>query len=365
MHLNQSPIRQSGAERNVTLIFPAVDQVAADYRMAASRRGEPTICASSVAVAGTPFETEEVVGLPMIYEAAFADRFLALVRDRCISRVFCPVATVHAFLRRFITEHRLDLALVGESPVAEQMVRHQDLMSRARRVHALMESIGEDASLLSLQEIASLLKFSAAIYGESNEDKLGAMMAVACSAPRGDVVEIGCLMGRSAFVLLFLAARHQLGSVLTVDPWASTECTQTDSPPELQAVVDEWDYDVLSEGFLVSTALLHQGRHCHLRMPSNVAIGIYQNGRLPPVAPPWARRIGLIHIDGNHDYAAVAEDCRQWVPHIAPGGWLVLDDYVWAHGDGPWRVGNEMLERQADRIERSFVCGKALFVRLK
>lgn len=216
---------------------------------------------------------------------------------------------------------------------------------------------------MSLHEVASLLKFSATIYGESNDDKLGAMMAVACSAPRQDVVEIGCLMGRSAFVLLFLASRHQLGPVLTIDPWASMECTQADSPPELQIVVDEWDFEVLGEGFHTSTALLHQGRHCHLRLPSSVALEKYAGGKLPAVALPWSGHIGLIHIDGNHDYAAVEEDCRQWVPHSAPGGWLVLDDYVWAHGDGPWRVGNELLEHAADRIERSFVCGKALFIR--
>ncbi len=47
----------------------------------------------------------------------------------------------------------------------------------------------------------------------------------------------------------------------------------------------------------------------------------------------------------------------------APPSWLVLDDYIWAHGDGPYRVGNQLLARQADRIERAFVCGKALFVR--
>lgn len=354
-------IRSEGAE-DVTLIFPAVDQAATEYQAAAFRRGERTICAASVGVAvgglaGQPMH------LPMIYERDFPERFLALVREHSVARVFCPVATVYAFLVKFIASHQLALAMVGESPVAQQISRHQDLMARARRVHLLVGTIGEGGANLSLHEVASLLKYSATIYGESNDDKLGAMMAVACSAPQQDVVEIGCLMGRSAFVLLFLATRYQLGAVLTIDPWAPAECAQEDSPSELQAVVDEWDYEALSEGFFVSTALLHQARHCHLRLPSNAAIARYESRHLPAVTPSWSGRIGLIHIDGNHDYDAVAEDCRQWVPWIAPGGWLVLDDYVWAHGDGPYRVGNEILERDAWRIERSFVCGKALFIR--
>jgi len=42
----------------------------------------------------------------------------------------------------------------------------------------------------------------------------------------------------------------------------------------------------------------------------------------------------LVFVDGNHDYEHVREDCGLWLPHLAPGGWLILDDYVWFHGDG-------------------------------
>ena len=356
---------QADAPGNVTLIFPAVDQAATDYQTEASRRGERTICAASVGATSIACQAAEPIYLPMIYESSFPDRFLALVRERSVARVYCPVATVYAFLVKFIADRKLALTLVGKSPVAQQIHRHDDLMARARSAHSLVRAIGEREGTLSLHEVASLLKHSAIIYGESNDDKLGAIMGVACSAPQQDVVEIGCLMGRSAFVLMFLATRYRLGPVLTVDPWAPDECTQQDSPAELQAVVDEWDYETLSEGFFVNTALLQQGRHCHLRAPSNAAIAQYESLRLPAVVPPWSGRIGLIHIDGNHDYDAVADDCRQWIPRIVPGGWLILDDYVWAHGDGPYRVGNELLEREAGRIERSFVCGKALFIRWK
>ncbi len=363
--MRETAMDQAGTPGNVTLIFPAVDQAATDYQAAAFQRGEQTICAASLGATSVACQAGESIYLPMIYESSFPERFLALVRERSVARVYCPVATVYAFLVKFIADRKLALTLVGESPVAQQIHRHEDLMARARRVHSLVQAIGEKEETLSLHEVASLLKHSVIIYGESNDDKLGAMMGIACSAPQQDVVEIGCLMGRSAFVLLFLATRYRLGPVLTIDPWAPAECAQQDSPAELQAVVDEWDYEALSEGFFVNMALLQQGRHYHLRKPSNDAIARYESLRLPAVNQPWSGRIGLIHIDGNHDYAAVADDCRLWVPRIAPGGWLILDDYVWAHGDGPHRVGNELLERDAERIERSFVCGKALFIQWK
>ncbi|NBQ05037.1 MAG: class I SAM-dependent methyltransferase [Actinobacteria bacterium] len=77
----------------------------------------------------------------------------------------------------------------------------------------------------------------------------------------------------------------------------------------------------------------------------------------------YERHVAVIHIDGNHDYSSVREDCELWLTRLVPGAWLILDDYIWAHGDGPYRMGNELLRDEVDRIERAFVSGKALFVK--
>jgi len=63
----------------------------------------------------------------------------------------------------------------------------------------------------------------------------------------------------------------------------------------------------------------------------------------------------------NHDYGSVKKDCELWLDRMLPGSWLILDDYIWAHGDGPYRAGNELLLDQPERIGCAFVCGKALF----
>lgn len=47
-----------------------------------------------------------------------------------------------------------------------------------------------------------------------------------------------------------------------------------------------------------------------------------------------------------------------------PGGWLILDDDVWAHDDGPRRVGDALPAEQGANVRRAFVGGKALFVKL-
>lgn len=347
------------APASTTLIFPAVNSAARDYLKAARARQERVLCAASASADGVASEDAQVLELPSIYDAGFDEAFLRLQRDHRIERIYCPISTVHVFMRRWIAAHDVPLVLLGESPVAEEMARHRELMQRADRALDLIVALRAGGSTLARVEVAALLKFSSSIYGESNDDKLAAMMAIAASAPRGDVVEIGSLMGRSAFVMLHLARRFELGTVLTVDPWSPVECHQGDSPAGLQAVVDEWDYELLAEGFAVSTALCPG--HRHLRQPAHEAYAVYRERA--GGAGQWEGRIGLIHIDGNHDKHAVAQDCRLWLPRLVEGGWLVLDDYVWAHGDGPREVGDRLLAQFSARILHAFVCGKALFIR--
>ena len=75
--------------------------------------------------------------------------------------------------------------------------------------------------------------------------------------------------------------------------------------------------------------------------------------------------IAFIHIDGNHDYESVKEDYELWSPLVKADGWIVLDDYFWPSGDGPKRLGDEILEYEKDKFSNIFVAGKALFLQLK
>lgn len=68
-------------------------------------------------------------------------------------------------------------------------------------------------------------------------------------------------------------------------------------------------------------------------------------------------------MDGNHAYAHAKSDIVGWAPHIVPGGWLVVDDYIWPYGDGPRRAGDELLADWTGRYDCAFVAGSALFVR--
>ena len=352
-----------------TLVFPAINQLALNYLAEAKARDEKTICAASVSADDVALDWGTVHHLPTIYESSFLVEFIALVNTHGIRRLYCPVAAVHDFIRHLIVRERLALVLLGESPIRQQVQAHQQLIARTRRLLPLIAACANGSEALSELEAAGVLRQSSLIYGESNDDKLAALMGVFSNAPRGDVVEIGSLMGRSAFVLLYLAGRFDIGNVLTVDPWTSEQALQHDSPGSFQTLVDHWDFEVLSEGFQINMLPFSRGQHAHLRQPSQAAHAYYQ-AHSPIVdyrgaQVPYTGQIAVIHIDGNHDYAQVSEDCRLWLPHLGKGSWLILDDYIWSHGDGPYRVGNDLLRDKAEQISCAFTCGKALFVQFR
>lgn len=357
------------APQKVTLVFPAVGEEALAYVRTAKAKGEMVVCASSIAGDTAFADFGSVRALPSIHDLGFQDAFLALVAQEFVGVVFSPVSTVYAFLRQFLPAHCPGVQLIGDSPVQRQMDQHRLLMSKAAIYYPWIEMCAEIDCKVSRVDVAAVLRQASLIYGESNDEKLAAMMGVFATAPFGDVVEIGSLMGRSAFVLLFLARHFSIGNLLTIDPWSALECTQNDSPSTLQLVSDEWDYEVIREGFAVNLAAFGFKDNAHLRMPSSDGFSHYdktsQAMSLGGHRVSYTGKVAVIHIDGNHDYSSVKQDCQLWLSKLTHGAWLILDDYIWAHGDGPYHTGNELLREEAARIDRAFVSGKALFVKFR
>ena len=349
-----------------TLIFPAVTPEAIDYAGKCRREGRRVVGAASVTADTTGYD--HWVSLPGIGEDSFSTAFIDLIGQEGISHLFAPVASVWLFLERFIRERNLPLILVNESPFTAQARQYAELLRTADRLQPFERALAQGASRLGREAIASILRQARLIYGESNEDKLTALMGIFASAPKGDVVEIGSLMGRTAAVLRLLAETYEIGPVLTVDPWAGDAAVQKDSPEYIQDMAFVWPKNSLPDGFRINMLGMGNRNFAHLRLPSAQAFPLYASGQhfsdadFPGFTP--CGRISVIHIDANHDYAAVKEDIDLWGTLLAPGAWLVFDDYVWMHGDGPRRVGDDFLVRNFDGIELAFCCGKALFCKL-
>jgi predicted O-methyltransferase YrrM len=68
----------------------------------------------------------------------------------------------------------------------------------------------------------------------------------------------------------------------------------------------------------------------------------------------WNRPIGMLWIDGNHEYEAVLCDIDLFVPHVAVGGWIAFDDATTGECPGVTRAiaermaGNSRYQHVAD-----------------
>jgi hypothetical protein len=351
------------------LVLPGGLAESLAFRDSAAAGGRRLIGASSLANDPAAARYDAWCHLPSIHDPGFDAAFFDLLGHHGIAAIFCPHAMIHVRLEELARHEGARFKLLNPPPQAAAEQRVASDLARGRAALPFMAALADGASSLSELEVAGLLRACEAITGQSDEIKLTAMMALFADLPKGDVVEIGGFWGRSAFALAWLAARFAIGPVLVVDPWDAGEAVQRSAPELVQRDSGRQDWDVIHKGFLLNLLPVAPGRLVYLRLTSAEGAAHYGAAPLRLDSPPFGNvslsgDISLLHIDGNHDGEAVALDVALWLPRLRSGGWLVLDDYVWPHGDGPARAGDALLAELGPRAARSFVAGKALFVRI-
>jgi Methyltransferase domain len=136
------------------------------------------------------------------------------------------------------------------------------------------------------------------------------------------IVEIGVYRGRLFLPLAGLMAGLRRGAMIGIVPYSPAAAVQTDVEREgidLIAWPETVDWEGIHDAVLAGMARWETAAHSQLL-----------RARSEDVAADFAARpIDLIHIDGNHDRAAVTRDIELFLPHLKPGGILVMDDIAW------------------------------------
>ncbi len=136
------------------------------------------------------------------------------------------------------------------------------------------------------------------------------------------IVEIGVYRGRLFLPLAGLMAALGRGTMVGIDPYTAADAVQTDVKHEaldLVAWPETIDWDGMYEEVRAGMRRWEAEAHAELL-----------RARSEDVAADFAARpIDLIHVDGNHDRAAVTRDLELFLPHLKPGGLLVMDDIAW------------------------------------
>lgn len=344
---------------NKMLFFPGSMSTALDLLPIFGK--ESVVGASSVPDDSARAHYSAWAFLPYIFDEKFSDAFRNLVGKEGIDGVFTSHSGVWYVLKKIIESEGLTVQLFGANPAYRERAVIQRAFTTADNV-PLNRQFGDGLSNL---EYAALLRQASTILGEMDECKIGAFAETAPAWPNGDVVEIGSLYGKSAYVLSWLAARFSVGNVLSIDPWCCYE--QKEAGPIVETMAGDRNLDLIYVGYLMTALSVGRGNMNFIRLESQKAMSAYEKGVVVNDElgeTNYVGKIALLHIDGHHDYAYVKQDIADWSPKIVDGGWLVIDDYDWIFGDGPNLAAKEFVMEHSLRIQRNFVAGGALFLQL-
>lgn len=351
------------------LIFPGGMPRSLDFLQRCLVEGRPVIGASSLGHDPARQRYPAWEFLPFVTDPGFAAALGEVLRKHEIGGVFTPNIVVWNHLSQVLPTIAPGVTLVNESPVNESLGSYRAALAKARQFLAdyyCFSALTGPGRRWSETGLAGLIRLADTVPGMCDEFKLRALVEISSSMGAGDVVEIGTWWGKSALILAFLARHAGVGPLLCVDPWANDLLKQ--SEPLVDGGSSQVDADEAFEVFLIGLGPVALGDMNYLRLPSTEAAGVYRAGLTveTPVfgATRYNGSIAVLHIDGNHAYEAAKSDVAAWACHVAPGGWIIIDDYVWPYGDGPRRVGDEFLAAERERIDTAFVTGSALFIRL-
>ncbi|GAA2087413.1 class I SAM-dependent methyltransferase [Streptomyces albiaxialis] len=161
------------------------------------------------------------------------------------------------------------------------------------------------------------------------------------------LLEVGTYCGRST-LLLADAARAAGVTALTVDHHRGSE--------EQQPGWEYHDPEVVDPEVGRMDTLPTFRRTLHAAGLEEHVVALV--GRSPQVAAVWGGRLGLVFIDGGHTDEHATGDYEGWVPHLAPGGLLVIHDVFPDPADGgqaPYRIF--LRARESGDFEETSVTG--------
>lgn len=362
----------STAVNKPILIFPAGVPRSLEYLERCKRDGQAVIGSSSLAYDVSKSQYPEWAFLPYVNDPGFQQALQDLITERGIAGIYTPNPVVWSYLDNVLKQMQPPVTLVNASPVHDEMSGYRAAVAQARKTLSTPLSIaaatGGKAALSEL-ELATLFRHGNVIPGMCDNQKVSALYEIARHSVQGDVVEIGSAWGKSAFILARLARLYQIGKTLCIDPWHSEYLVQNDDGGLVDGCIDEYDFDEALRVFEMNLLPYSANDINYLRLPSVAAEQQYAT-KTPVNSPSfgstvYAGGVALLHIDGNHAYEAVQSDITAWSPHVVPGGWIVLDDYIWPYGDGPRRAGDAFLAQHSEHINCSFIMGTALFMQLR
>ncbi|MFZ4541884.1 MAG: class I SAM-dependent methyltransferase [Rickettsiales bacterium] len=354
------------------LLFPGGMPESLSLMSTLTRARNGVVGASSIVNDASISLYEHWTFLPLVNAPEFKAELLRVIAEHGITAVYCPHTAIGQHLKSMAARGDLQVELVVEE-FARRSTEHQNsVLARVKQYEELplvLDARAQAPALSTLQK-TSLIIHALRAEGQSNDDKLLAMIEVARSCPQGDMVEIGTFWGRSAMMLAMLNQHYPTGNLLCIDPWTNDGAIQPGVDEHVNDVARMLDFESAFTGFILNLFAFSGGGAVNYVRANAVDVAPrYVPGFTVTTqsfgTTTYTGEIALLHIDGNHALDAVTRDIALWMPRVKPGGWIIIDDYQWAFGDGPHVAADLWMENNHTRVQCAFATGSALFIQLK
>jgi predicted O-methyltransferase YrrM len=141
-------------------------------------------------------------------------------------------------------------------------------------------------------------------------------------------VEIGVFAGRSMFAVALAQVANGHGVSVGIEPWTPEACAQGCEKEDANRTWwEKIDHNLIErEFFRVRRDLGLEGVAQLCRNTAAGALPLFEMLAALHGRPP----IDFLHIDGNHSEECSIYDVEHYVPLVAPGGQVWMDDIDWS-----------------------------------
>jgi hypothetical protein len=149
-----------------------------------------------------------------------------------------------------------------------------------------------------------------------------------------------------------------------IDPWNHEESIQRDEPGPLATNKYNFNWEsILQMAKINLYSFISANKLILLRSQSKNSVSVVKE--YLDINKPSDPFISILHIDGNHDYKSCLEDWNSWKNSLRNNSWVIIDDYNWPYGSGPFKLGNLILDERSLDVKKHFVIDNSLFINFR
>jgi hypothetical protein len=320
--------------------------------------GHQVFCAASKEVYGEEFY------LPHITSKDFESEIIKLLDLHKIDFIYSENVVVREKLIEARNKNFLNIDINQNDEFSLNNLVLQEVLKISKDVFYRLQKDRYLDLEIDLEEIIYLANDFYRVQGQCSFEKFVYLYLLAKSTTSGCIIEIGVLFGKSLKSMALGSANNLNVLLFGIDPWNHEESIQRDEPGPLATNKYNFNWEsILQMAKINLYSFISANKLILLRSQSKNSVSVVKE--YLDINKPSDPFISILHIDGNHDYKSCLEDWNSWKNSLRNNSWVIIDDYNWPYGSGPFKLGNLILDERSLDVKKHFVIDNSLFINFR